>query len=300
MTITSPGSMNGWIAPVVPTRQERADAELGELLDGDRRRRAADAGGAHDDRNVADPRQPRRELAMGGERGRPVHRRRDPLDPGRIAGHDRQRRAVEIFVFQSEMEDAAHRTHGRRPGPGGVTNEHDRGHAAGASSGRLSGPDVWCRPSCRLGRLRKPGGAGGCGRCDGDLQCGRRGETRAVELQHVRKTFGPVVAVADIDLVIDDGEFFSLLGPSGSGKTTVLRMIAGFERPDSGAVLLGGRDVDVARAVRPRRQHGVPGLRAVPAHDRAGERRVRPAGQGRRARRATPAGGGDARHGPPR
>ena len=59
----------------------------------------------------------------------------------------------------------------------------------------------------------------------------------------MRKTFGPVVAVADIDLVIDDGEFFSLLGPSGSGKTTVLRMIAGFERPDSGSVLLGGRDV---------------------------------------------------------
>jgi len=66
---------------------------------------------------------------------------------------------------------------------------------------------------------------------------------RAVELQHIRKTFGPVVAVDDIDLVIDDGEFFSLLGPSGSGKTTVLRMIAGFERPDSGSVMLGGRDV---------------------------------------------------------
>jgi putative spermidine/putrescine transport system ATP-binding protein len=72
---------------------------------------------------------------------------------------------------------------------------------------------------------------------------GDTGKPRAVELQHVRKSFGPVVAVADIDLVIDDGEFFSLLGPSGSGKTTVLRMIAGFERPDSGSVLLGGRDV---------------------------------------------------------
>ena len=76
----------------------------------------------------------------------------------------------------------------------------------------------------------------------------RRGETTAVELQHVRKTFGDVIAVADVDLDIDDGEFFSLLGPSGSGKTTVLRMIAGFEKPTAGAILLGGQDVDVARA----------------------------------------------------
>ena len=66
---------------------------------------------------------------------------------------------------------------------------------------------------------------------------------RAVELVHVRKAFGDVVAVDDVDLTIGDGEFFSLLGPSGSGKTTVLRMIAGFELPTAGAVLLGGRDV---------------------------------------------------------
>jgi putative spermidine/putrescine transport system ATP-binding protein len=51
------------------------------------------------------------------------------------------------------------------------------------------------------------------------------------------------VAVAGVDLTIGDGEFFALLGPSGSGKTTVLRMIAGFEQPTAGAVLLGGRDV---------------------------------------------------------
>ncbi len=65
----------------------------------------------------------------------------------------------------------------------------------------------------------------------------------AVQLVGLRKRFGDVVAVDGVDLVIDDGEFFSLLGPSGSGKTTVLRMIAGFELPTAGAVLLGGADV---------------------------------------------------------
>jgi putative spermidine/putrescine transport system ATP-binding protein len=59
----------------------------------------------------------------------------------------------------------------------------------------------------------------------------------------VRKLYGDVVAVASVDLEIPAGEFFSLLGPSGSGKTTTLRMIAGFERPDAGRVLLDGRDV---------------------------------------------------------
>ena len=65
----------------------------------------------------------------------------------------------------------------------------------------------------------------------------------AVQLVAVRKTFGDVVAVDDVDLTIDNGEFFSLLGPSGSGKTTVLRMIAGFEEPSGGAILLEGSDV---------------------------------------------------------
>jgi len=69
----------------------------------------------------------------------------------------------------------------------------------------------------------------------------------AIELVAVRKTFGTahheVSAVDGVDLSIGQGEFFSLLGPSGSGKTTVLRMIAGFETPTSGTVLLDGRDV---------------------------------------------------------
>ena len=67
--------------------------------------------------------------------------------------------------------------------------------------------------------------------------------TPAIQLVRLRKNYGDVVAVDDIDLEIREGEFFSLLGPSGSGKTTVLRMIAGFELPTGGAVLLGGNDV---------------------------------------------------------
>jgi putative spermidine/putrescine transport system ATP-binding protein len=59
----------------------------------------------------------------------------------------------------------------------------------------------------------------------------------------IRKTYGDVVAVADVDLSVGDGEFFTLLGPSGSGKTTTLRIIAGFERPDTGRVTLGGADI---------------------------------------------------------
>jgi putative spermidine/putrescine transport system ATP-binding protein len=64
-----------------------------------------------------------------------------------------------------------------------------------------------------------------------------------VRLDGVRKTYGDVVAVADVDLEIARGEFFTLLGPSGSGKTTTLRLIAGFERPDAGRIWLGGEDV---------------------------------------------------------
>jgi putative spermidine/putrescine transport system ATP-binding protein len=65
----------------------------------------------------------------------------------------------------------------------------------------------------------------------------------ALRLLSVRKSYGSVLAVAGVDLVVDEGEFFTLLGPSGSGKTTLLRLIAGFERPDSGRIELGGHDV---------------------------------------------------------
>lgn len=65
----------------------------------------------------------------------------------------------------------------------------------------------------------------------------------AVRVTGLRKRYGSVIALAGVDLLAGQGEFFTLLGPSGSGKTTLLRLIAGFERPDSGQIELGERDV---------------------------------------------------------
>ena len=72
-----------------------------------------------------------------------------------------------------------------------------------------------------------------------------------VELVGLTKRFGDVVAVDGIDLVIEPGEFFSILGPSGCGKSTTLRLIGGFEEPSAGRILLDG--LDVARTPAHRR-----------------------------------------------
>jgi len=64
-----------------------------------------------------------------------------------------------------------------------------------------------------------------------------------VVIEHVGKSFGAFRALDDVSIGIGKGEFFSLLGPSGCGKTTLLRIIAGFEQPESGAVLLDGVNV---------------------------------------------------------
>ena len=67
---------------------------------------------------------------------------------------------------------------------------------------------------------------------------------RIVRIENVTKTFpGGIVAVDDVSLEVEEGEFLTMLGPSGCGKTTTLRMIGGFEFPDSGRVLLDGDDV---------------------------------------------------------
>lgn len=65
----------------------------------------------------------------------------------------------------------------------------------------------------------------------------------AVSLRNVTKTFGSTIAVNNTSFDVVGGEFFSMLGPSGSGKTTMLRMIAGFDLPTSGNILLDGHDV---------------------------------------------------------
>jgi len=73
-----------------------------------------------------------------------------------------------------------------------------------------------------------------------------------VHLDKISKSFGGVFAVQDVSLEIDAGSFFSLLGPSGCGKSTTLRILAGFEMPDSGTVRIGGRDVtEVSPQKRP-------------------------------------------------
>jgi spermidine/putrescine ABC transporter ATP-binding subunit len=68
-----------------------------------------------------------------------------------------------------------------------------------------------------------------------------RGE--AITISGVSKQFGSIVGVDCVDLQVEAGEFLSLLGPSGSGKTTLLMMLAGFEMPSSGSIVLGGRDL---------------------------------------------------------
>jgi putative spermidine/putrescine transport system ATP-binding protein len=67
--------------------------------------------------------------------------------------------------------------------------------------------------------------------------------TAAIEFRAVSRFYGEVRAVDDVSFSVEAGEFFAMLGPSGSGKTTCLRLVAGFDAPDRGAVLLDGQDV---------------------------------------------------------
>ncbi len=64
-----------------------------------------------------------------------------------------------------------------------------------------------------------------------------------VVLDHISKHYGPVAAVKDFHLTVEDREFVILVGPSGCGKSTALRMVAGLEDPDAGTIRIGERDV---------------------------------------------------------
>ncbi|MDF3302389.1 ABC transporter ATP-binding protein [Streptomyces tropicalis] len=75
-------------------------------------------------------------------------------------------------------------------------------------------------------------------------------QAATVELRSLHRRFGSTVALDGLDLAVRPGEFLALLGPSGCGKTTALRMLAGFEHPDSGEVLVDGRDVTAVPAHR--------------------------------------------------
>ena len=80
--------------------------------------------------------------------------------------------------------------------------------------------------------MSEEGGTGTVGASDG-----------SVELIDVVKRFGAITAVDDLNLLVQAGEFLSLLGPSGCGKTTTLRMLAGFEEPDEGEIRIAGHAV---------------------------------------------------------
>src|SRR6202047_4506937 len=64
-----------------------------------------------------------------------------------------------------------------------------------------------------------------------------------LELQNLHRDFGSVKALDGIEIQLGEGEFLSLLGPSGCGKTTALRLVAGFDRPDQGRIVVDGKDV---------------------------------------------------------
>ena len=96
-----------------------------------------------------------------------------------------------------------------------------------------------------------------------------------IVLRRVTKSFGEKVAVDDLNLEVDDGEFVIVVGPSGCGKTTTLRMIAGFETPNMGTLHIGGTAHEPRSAKGSQSGDGIPELCPVPAYDRGAEPVVR-------------------------
>src|SRR6202046_2638597 len=97
------------------------------------------------------------------------------------------------------------------------------------------------------------------------------GSGLAVEITHLRKTYGPLVAVDDVSFSVAEGEIFGILGPNGAGKTTTVECAIGLRSPDSGAIRLMGIDPQADRA----HIHEITGVQlqsgAFPAKLRVGE-----------------------------
>jgi putative spermidine/putrescine transport system ATP-binding protein len=84
----------------------------------------------------------------------------------------------------------------------------------------------------------------------GQISARTDGSAATVEFRALRRAFGAAVALDGLDLTVRPGELLAMLGPSGCGKTTALRMLAGFEHPDSGQVLVDGQDITAVPAHR--------------------------------------------------
>ena len=79
-----------------------------------------------------------------------------------------------------------------------------------------------------------------------------------ITIDHVTKSFGKVEVLKEFTSEFADGEFITLLGPSGCGKTTMLRMLAGFERPTSGSIMINGKTMSSDKEFVPPEKRGLP------------------------------------------
>ena len=98
----------------------------------------------------------------------------------------------------------------------------------------------------------------------------------SIEISNVNKQFGDFVALDDVNVSLPTGQLTALLGPSGGGKSTLLRIIAGLEKADTGTISIEGVDATRTAAAEAQRRLRVPALRGLQAHDGRQERRVRP------------------------